>query len=43
MHYEINREYKTREFYGKLDDLELQLKGESFFRSHRSYIVNIKK
>lgn len=43
MHYEINREYKTREFYGKLDDLEVQLKGDSFFRSHRSYIVNIKK
>nr|MCM0167141.1 LytTR family DNA-binding domain-containing protein [Paeniclostridium ghonii] len=43
VHYDFNREYKTKSFYGKLEDIEKQLEGESFYRSHRSYIVNIKK
>lgn len=43
VHYDFNREYKTKSFYGKLEDIEKQLEGEIFYRSHRSYIVNIKK
>jgi DNA-binding LytR/AlgR family response regulator len=43
VHYDFNEEYKTKSFYGKLEDIEKQLVEETFYRSHRSYIVNIKK
>lgn len=43
IHYEFSKEYRKTKFYGKLDEIEKQLIGESFYRSHRSYIVNLKK
>lgn len=36
----LHTSYKTLEFYGKMDDLEQQLK-EDFFRSHRGYLVSL--
>ncbi|GKZ09384.1 hypothetical protein ANS017_07680 [Paraclostridium bifermentans] len=43
VHYDFNGEYETKSFYGKLEDIEKQLDVNFFYRSHRSYIVNIKK
>ena len=43
VHYEFSKEYRIKKFYGKLDEIEQQLKGEAFYRSHRSYIVNLRK
>lgn len=43
VHYDAYGVYKTKEFYSKLDEVEKQLKEEAFYRSHRSYLVNIKK
>lgn len=43
IHYLEDGIYKTKQFYGKLDEIEKQLKGQLFYRSHRSYLVNIKR
>ncbi len=36
----VNEEYS---FYGKLDDIEMQLKKQDFVRCHQSFLVNAKK
>lgn len=43
IHYLEDGIYKTKQFYGKLDEIEKQLKGQLFYRSHRSYLVNIRR
>lgn len=37
----IHKQNETMEYYGKMSDLEA-LAGESFFRPHRAYLINLK-
>lgn len=36
----LHTKENTKDFYGKLDELESELKENSFFRIHQSYLVN---